>query len=228
MSKKILVVEDDATTADFIAKGLTEAGFLVDQARDGRDGLFHATDGSYDAVVLDRMLPGMDGMAVLGAMRAAKVATPTIILSALGTVDARVEGLTSGADDYLAKPFAFSELLARLNLLMRTKGEGQQVVTKLTCADLELELLSRRVSRAGKRIELQPREFRLLEYLMRHKDEVVTRTMLLEGVWEYHFDPGTNVVDVHVSRLRKKIDEGFATSLLQTVRGAGYILGAGD
>ena len=228
MSQKILVVEDDAATVEFIAKGLTEAGFVVDRADNGRDGLFHATDGSYDAIVLDRMLPGMDGMAVLGALRAANIATPVIILSALGAVDARVEGLTSGADDYLAKPFAFAELLARLRLLIRKDNAGPAVETKLNCADLEMDLLSRKVRRTGKSLELQPREFRLLEFLMRHKEQVVTRTMLLEGVWEYHFDPGTNVIDVHVSRLRKKVDEGHELALLRTIRGAGYMLGSGD
>ena len=228
MSQKILVVEDDAATAEFIAKGLTEAGFVVDRADNGRDGLFHATDGSYDAIILDRMLPGMDGMAVLGALRAANIATPVIILSALGAVDARVEGLTSGADDYLAKPFSFSELLARLRLLIRKDNAGPAVETKLNCADLEMDLLSRKVRRTGKSLELQPREFRLLEFLMRHKEQVVTRTMLLEGVWEYHFDPGTNVIDVHVSRLRKKVDEGHELALLRTIRGAGYMLGSGD
>ena len=228
MSQKILVVEDDAATVEFIAKGLTEAGFVVDRADNGRDGLFHATDGSYDAIILDRMLPGMDGMAVLGALRAANIATPVIILSALGAVDARVEGLTSGADDYLAKPFAFAELLARLRLLIRKDNAGPAVETKLNCADLEMDLLSRKVRRTGKSLELQPREFRLLEFLMRHKEQVVTRTMLLEGVWEYHFDPGTNVIDVHVSRLRKKVDEGHELALLRTIRGAGYMLGSGD
>ena len=228
MSQKILVVEDDATTADFIAKGLTEAGFVVDKADNGRDGLFHATDGTYDGIVLDRMLPGMDGMAVLGAIRAANIATPVIILSALGAVDARVEGLTSGADDYLAKPFAFAELLARLRLLIRKDSAGPAVETKLACADLEMDLLSRKVRRAGKALDLQPREFRLLEFLLRHKEQVVTRTMLLEGVWEYHFDPGTNVIDVHVSRLRKKVDEGHEVALLRTIRGAGYMLGGAD
>lgn len=226
MSQKILVVEDDPTTADFIVKSLTGEGFVVDHAADGRDGLFHATDGSYDAIILDRMLPGMDGMALLAAMRAAQIATPVIILSSLGAVDARVEGLTSGANDYLVKPFAFSELLARLKLLLAKPGNGPQVETALHCEDLEMNLLNRRVTRAGKRIELQPREFRLLEYLLRHKEQVVTRTMMLEGVWEYHFDPGTNVVDVHVSRLRRKIDDGFATPLVHTIRGAGYMLGA--
>ena len=228
MSQKILVVEDDAATAEFIAKGLTEAGFVVDRADNGRDGLFHAIDGSYAAIILDRMLPGMDGMAVLGALRAANIATPVIILSALGAVDARVEGLTSGADDYLAKPFSFSELLARLRLLIRKDNAGPAVETKLNCADLEMDLLSRKVRRTGKSLELQPREFRLLEFLMRHKEQVVTRTMLLEGVWEYHFDPGTNVIDVHVSRLRKKVDEGHELALLRTIRGAGYMLGSGD
>ena len=228
MSQKILVVEDDATTAEFIANGLTEAGFVVDRADNGRDGLFHATDGSYDAIILDRMLPGMDGMAVLGALRAANIATPVIILSALGAVDARVEGLTSGADDYLTKPFAFAELLARLRLLIRKDNAGPVVETKLNCADLEMDLLSRKVRRADKSLDLQPREYRLLEFLMRHKEQVVTRTMLLEGVWEYHFDPGTNVIDVHVSRLRKKVDEGYEVALLRTIRGAGYMLGSGD
>ena len=228
MSQKILVIEDDRTTADFIVKSLTGEGFVVDHAADGRDGLFHATDGSYDAIILDRMLPGIDGMAVLAALRAAQIATPVIILSNLGAVDARVEGLTSGASDYLVKPFAFSELLARLKLLIARPSGGTQVETSLACEDLEMNLLNRRVTRAGKRIELQPREFRLLEYLLRHKDQVVTRTMMLEGVWEYHFDPGTNVVDVHVSRLRRKVDDGFDRPLVHTIRGAGYMLGKAD
>lgn len=228
MSQKILVIEDDRATADHVVKSLTDEGFVVDHAADGRDGLFHATDGSYDAIVLDRMLPGMDGMAVLAALRAARVATPVIILSNLGAVDARVEGLTSGANDYLVKPFAFSELLARLKLLIAKSLGTTQVETLLACEDLEMNLLSRRVTRGGRRIELQPREFRLLEYLLRHKSQVVTRTMMLEGVWEYHFDPGTNVVDVHVSRLRRKIDDGFGPPLLHTIRGAGYMLGLAD
>lgn len=228
MSQKILVIEDDRTAADFLCKSLTGEGFLVDHAADGRDGLFHATDGSYDAIVLDRMLPGMDGMAVLAALRAAQIATPVIILSSLGAIDARVEGLTSGANDYLTKPFAFSELLARLKLLMARPAGGSAVETVLACDDLEMNLLNRRVTRAGKRIDLQPREFRLLEYLLRHKDQVVTRTMMLEGVWEYHFDPGTNVVDVHVSRLRRKVDDGFDRPLVHTIRGAGYLLGTPD
>ena len=228
MPQKILVVQDDPTTPEVWVKSLTGEGFVVDHAADGRDGLFHATDGSYDAIVLDRMLPGMDGMAVLAALRAAKVATPVLILSNLGAVDARVEGLTSGANDYLVKPFAFSELLARLKLLIARPPGGTQVETALSCEDLEMNLLSRRVTRAGKRIDLQPREFRLLEYLLRHKERVVTRTMMLERVWEYHFDPGTNVVDVHVSRLRRKVDDGFARPLVHTIRGAGYMLGKAD
>lgn len=228
MPHKILVIEDDRQTATYMAKSLSDEGYVVDVAADGRDGLFHATDGSYDAIVLDRMLPGMEGMAVLAAIRAAKVTTPTIIVSSLGAVDARVEGLTSGADDYLAKPFAFSELLARLRLLISKTSVSAPVATTLECRDLAMNLLTRRVTRAGRRIDLQPREFRLLEYLMRHQDQVVTRTMMLEGVWEYHFDPGTNVVDVHVSRLRRKIDDGFDPPLLKTVRGAGYLLGSSD
>jgi two-component system OmpR family response regulator len=224
---KILVVEDDPTTAAYIQRGLREAGFTVDHAADGRDGLFRATDGSYDVVILDRMLPGLDGMGVLGAMRAAGVATPVLMLSALSGVEARIEGLRAGSDDYLAKPFAFAELHARLDALLRRRAGDVQPVARLDCGDLSMDLLTRRVTRAGQRIELQPREFRLLEYLLRHVGQVLTRTMLLEGVWDYHFDPGTNVIDVHVSRLRKKIDEGFGTPLLQTVRGAGYRLGGG-
>jgi len=228
MSQRILVVEDDEKTAAFVAKGLTDEGFLVDVAKDGRDGLFHATDSTYDAIVLDRMLPGMDGMAVLAALRAAQVSTPVIILSALGSVDARVAGLTSGANDYLVKPFAFSELLARVRLLVAKQASGPTEETILACGDIEMNLLNRQVRRAGKKIELQPREFRLLEYLLRHKERVVTRTMMLEGVWDYHFDPGTNVVDVHMSRLRRKLDDGFDPPMLHTIRGAGYMLGKMD
>ena len=225
MTKKILVVEDDATTADYIAKGLEEHGYVVDRAADGRDGLFHATDSSYAAIVLDRMLPGMDGLAVLSAIRAAGVATPVIILSALGSTDERVKGLKGGSDDYLVKPFAFSELLARVEALQRRSGTAAApVVTSLACADLTMDLLARRVERGGTRIDLQPREFRLLELLLRNQGQVVTRTMMLEEVWDYHFDPGTNVIDVHISRLRKKIDEGAAVPLLHTVRGVGYML----
>ncbi|TRW17816.1 winged helix-turn-helix domain-containing protein [Glacieibacterium frigidum] len=223
---RILVVEDDAATATYIVRGLREAGFAVDASDDGRDALFRATESDYDAIVLDRMLPGLDGMAVLAALRAAGRSTPVIILSALSSLDARVAGLRAGSDDYLAKPFAFTELLARLEALLRRRGRDEAVVTRLDCGDLVMDLLSHRVTRAGRRIELQPREYRLLEYLLRHAGEVLTRTMLLEGVWDYHFDPGTNVIDVHISRLRRKIDDGFATPLLHTVRGAGYRLGS--
>jgi two-component system, OmpR family, response regulator len=226
MTKKILVVEDDATTADYIAKGLEEHGYVVDRATDGRDGLFHATDASYAAIVLDRMLPGMDGLSVLSAIRAAGVETPVIILSALGSTDERVKGLKGGSDDYLVKPFSFSELLARVEALQRrgAAAAAGPVVTNLACADLSMDLLARRVERRGSRIDLQPREFRLLELLLRNQGQVVTRTMMLDEVWDYHFDPGTNVIDVHISRLRKKIDEGSDAPLLHTVRGVGYML----
>lgn len=226
MTQKILLIEDDTTTADFIANGLEEEGFLTDRAVNGRDGLFLATDATYCCIVLDRMLPGLDGMAVLAALRGAGIATPVIILSALGSPEDRIKGLTSGADDYLTKPFAFAELLARIRLIVRRGTAAPAVETVLRCDDLEMDLLSRRVQRGGRQIDLQPREYRLLEFLLRHVDQVVTRTILLEGVWDYHFDPGTNVIDVHLSRLRKKIDEGEARPLLHTVRGAGYRIGA--
>lgn len=225
MSQKVLVVEDDEATAAYIVKGLQEEGMVVDRAANGRDGFFLASDGGYDAIVLDRMLPQMDGMAVLGALRAAKIETPVLILSALGSPDERVAGLTAGSDDYLAKPFAFAELLARLRNMMRRGATSPGIETRLACDDLEMDLLSRKVKRGGRAVELQPREFRLLEYLLRHAEQVVTRTMLLEGVWDYHFDPGTNVIDVHISRLRRKIDDGHPRPLLHTVRGAGYRLG---
>ncbi|BBF72067.1 MAG: DNA-binding response regulator [Sphingobium sp.] len=223
MSYKVLLVEDDATTADYIAKGLVEEGFTVDRADNGRDGLFLATEAAHDAIILDRMLPGMDGMAVLAALRAAGIDTPVIILSALATADERIKGLTGGSDDYLAKPFAFAELLARLRIILR-RGGGQAPETRLSCGDLDVDLLSRKVKRGARVIDLQPREFRLLDYLLRHQGEVVTRTMLLEGVWDYHFDPGTNVIDVHISRLRRKIDEDGEPPLIHTIRGAGYRL----
>jgi two-component system OmpR family response regulator len=225
MAQKILLIEDDQQTATYIIKGLGEEGMIVDHAANGRDGLFHATDGGYDAIILDRMLPQMDGMAVLGALRAGGIHTPVLMLSAMAAVDDRVAGLTAGSDDYLTKPFAFAELLARLKLMLRRGGAGAQPTTQLACGDLEMDLLSRKVKRGQRAIDLQPREFRLLEYLLRHKEEVVTRTMLLEGVWDYHFDPGTNVIDVHVSRLRRKIDDGEGAPLIHTVRGAGYRLG---
>ena len=224
---KILLVEDDRETASYLVKGLSESGYTVDRAEDGRDGLYLASAGGYDAIVLDRMLPGMDGLAMLGALRAAGIGTPALILSALGRVDDRVRGLRAGADDYLVKPFAFSELLARLEALLR-RGAGAPSATGLRVGDLELDLLTRAVKRAGKPIELLPREFRLLEYLMRNAGHVVTRTMLLEHVWDYHFDPQTNVIDVHISRLRQKIDRSFERPLLHTVRGAGYCLRASE
>jgi two-component system OmpR family response regulator len=223
---RILVVEDDEQTAAYMVKGLTESGYVVDKTGNGRDGLFLATSNDFDAIVVDRMLPGLDGLSLIQALRAARVATPVLILSALGQVDDRVQGLRAGGDDYLTKPFAFSELLARLEALLRRRS-GPAVVTRLSVGDLEMDLLSRSVKRAGQAVELQPREFRLLEYLMRHAGQVVTRTMLLEGVWDYHFDPQTNVIDVHISRLRQKIDKGFEAPLLHTVRGAGYCLRAG-
>jgi two-component system, OmpR family, response regulator len=222
---KVLVIEDDREAAAYVVKGLGESGYVVDHAAEGRDGLFMATDGSYDALVVDRMLPGMDGLAVIAALRAAEVRTPALILSALGAVDDRVKGLRAGGDDYLVKPFAFAELLARLEALLRRTG-GPGATTKLSVGDLEMDLLARRVRRAGREIELLPREFTLLEFMMRRAGQVVTRTMLLENVWDYHFDPQTNVIDVHVSRLRQKIDKGFEHPLLHTVRGAGYRLAA--
>jgi two-component system OmpR family response regulator len=220
---KILIIEDDGETASYLVKGLCESGYTVDCAGNGRDGLYLASAGCYDAIILDRMLPGMDGLTMLGALRAAEISTPALILSALGRVDDRVKGLRAGGDDYLVKPFAFSELLARLEALLR-RGTTVPAATRLRVGDLELDLLTRTVKRCGKSIELLPREFRLLEYLMRNAGHVVTRTMLLERVWDYHFDPQTNVIDVHISRLRQKIDKNFARPLLHTVRGAGYCL----
>jgi two-component system OmpR family response regulator len=228
MGRKILLVEDDSDTAAYLARGLAEQGHVVDQAADGRDGLFLASEGSFDLIILDRMLPGLDGLSVLRALRAAGVGTPVLILSALGTVDDRIEGLEGGSDDYLVKPFAFSELNARANALFR-RADGAAsaaVETRLTVGDLEVDLLGRTVRRAGRAIELKPREYSLLEYFARNAGRVVTRTMLLEHVWNYHFDPGTNVVDVHVSRLRRKLEEGFERPILHTVRGAGYRLAA--
>jgi two-component system OmpR family response regulator len=223
VAMKVLIIEDDRESAAYLVKGLRESGYVVDHAPDGREGLFLGSAGGYDVLIVDRMLPGMDGLTVIGALRAADVRTPVLILSALGAVDDRVKGLRAGGDDYLVKPFAFSELLARLEALLR-RGGSSSVQTKLKVDDLEMDLLSRTVKRDNQAIELLPREFRLLEYLMRHAGQVVTRTMLLEHVWDYHFDPQTNVIDVHISRLRQKIDKGFPHALLQTVRGAGYSL----
>ena len=223
---RILVVEDDKDVAGFVVRGLKEAGHVVEHADNGRDGLFLAASEAFDAIILDRMLPGgIDGLNILETLRGQKNTMPVLILSALAEVDERVRGLKAGGDDYLTKPFAFAELLARVEALAR-RGKGEGPVTKLVVDDLELDLLSRQVKRAGQKIDLQPREFRLLEYLMRHAGQVVTRTMLLEGVWDYHFDPQTNVIDVHVSRLRQKIDKPFPTPLIHTVRNAGYMLRA--
>lgn len=223
---RVLLIEDDPHTAAFIAKGLREDGHTVEHAGDGKQGLFLATTENFDAIVLDRMLPALDGLVLLQTLRGAGNRTPLLLLTALGEVDHRVEGLRAGADDYLVKPFAYSELSARLDSIVRREREqAQREPTRLSVGDLELDLLGRDARRAGKRIELQPREFRLLEYLMRQAGRVVTRTMLLEAVWDYHFDPQTNVIDVHISRLRQKIDHGFERPLLHTVRGAGYRLG---
>ncbi len=223
---RILIVEDDTATAEYLRKGLTESGHVIDHAATGPDGLALAAAGGYEALVVDRMLPGLDGLAVIAALRDRRIATPVLILSALSKVDDRVHGLRAGGDDYLTKPFAFSELLARLEALVRRSGSADATLTKIVVADLELDRLARTVHRAGQRIDLQPREFRLLEYLMRHAGQVVTRTMLLEAIWDYHFDPQTNVIDVHISRLRSKIDKGFEPPLLHTIRGAGYALRA--
>jgi two-component system OmpR family response regulator len=220
---RVLIVEDDASTADFILKGLRQAGYSLDHAADGKDGLFLALEYPFDAIVLDRMLPGLDGLTLLRTLRGAGINTPVLLLSALGEVDDRVEGLHAGSDDYLVKPFAMSELQARLEVLLR-RGELRPAETALRIADLELDRMTRSARRGSREIELQPREYQLLEFLMLHAEQVVTRTMLLEGVWEYHFDPQTNVIDVHISRLRAKIDKGEDRPLLHTIRGAGYCL----
>ena len=222
---RILVVEDDQETRDYLVKGLTQSGHVVDGAGNGKDGMLLALNPEIDVMVIDRMLPGLDGLTIVQAARASGLRTPVLILSALGEVDDRVEGLQKGGDDYLVKPFAFSELEARLMALVR-RTDSEVAETRLEVADLEMDLLSRRVKRAGRDIELQPREFRLLEHLMRYNGQVVTRTVLLEKVWDYNFDPQTNVIDVHVSRLRRKIDRDFDKPLIHTVRGAGYVLRA--
>ena len=220
---RILIIEDDVETAAYLSKGLSENGYTADITDNGKDGLVRAISEDYDLAIVDRMLPELDGLSIVETLRKADKDTPIIFLSALGGVNDRVKGLRSGADDYLVKPFAFSELLARVEALLR-RPASRAVETNLRVADLEMDLLARRVVRAGQTIELQPREFRLLEYLMRHAGQVVTRTMLLENVWDYLFDPQTNVIDVHVSRLRQKIDKSFEPALLHTIRGAGYSL----
>ena len=220
---RLLIIEDDRDAADYLVKAFREVGHVADLAVDGEEGLAHALDGQYDVLIVDRMLPKLDGLAVIGTLRSKGIETPALILSALGQVDDRVRGLRAGGDDYLPKPYSFSELLARVEVLARRHtGRGEE--TQYRVADLELDRLSHQVTRAGDEIVLQPREFRLLEYLMKHAGQVVTRTMLLENVWDYHFDPQTNVIDVHISRLRSKIDKGFAQPLLHTVRGAGYVI----
>jgi two-component system OmpR family response regulator len=223
---RVLVIEDDAETAAYVARGLREHGHVVDLAATGQDGLFLATSGGHDVLVVDRMLPGLDGLGLVRAMRETGVKVPVLFLTAVGGVGDRVRGLEAGGDDYLAKPFAFAELHARLQALARRPPLAGEP-TAFRVADLELDLLRRTVTRGGERVELQPREFRLLEFLMRHADRVVTRTMLLEGVWDFHFDPKTNIVETHVSRLRGKLSRGGRDpELIHTVRGSGYVLRA--
>jgi two-component system OmpR family response regulator len=220
----LLVIEDDREAAQYLQKALRESGHSVEHAADGREGLFRATEGRYDLIIADRMLPHLDGLSIVSIMRQKGNATPVLILSALGTVDDRVRGLRAGGDDYLTKPFAITELLARIEALARRRATGDEM-TRLKTADLELDLLTRRVSRGGRELDLTTKEFQLLEFLMRRAGQVVTRTMLLEGVWDLHFDPQTNLIDVHMSRLRQAIDRGFDKPLIQTVRGSGYRLG---
>lgn len=227
----LLIIEDDRDAAGYMAKGLKESGHNVDVAHTGKEGLLLAAGGDYDVLVVDRMLPELDGLNMVKTLRATGNQTPVLFVSALGDVDERVKGLRSGGDDYLAKPYAFSELLARLETLGRRRngpGLAAGPETVLRYDDLVLDLLARRVERGGRPIDLQPREFKLLEVLMRHAGQVMTRTMLLEKVWDYRFDPQTNVIDVHISRLRQKIDRGFAHPLIHTIRGAGYSLRAPD
>ena len=220
---KLLLIEDDKESAKYVMKGLREQGYVIDHCENGKDGLFLAASEKYDAMIIDRMVPEVDGITIIQTLRAAGNETPMIILTALDKVEERVKGLKSGADDYLAKPYSFTELLARLEAITRRKA-AEKAVTKLTCGELEMNLLTRTVVRSGKTIDLQAREFALLEYMMRNCGTVVTRTMLLEHVWDYNFDPQTNVIDVHISRLRQKIDKGFEKTMIQTLRGAGYKL----
>ena len=224
---RLLVIEDDRDVAHFLERGLKESGHTVDVAVEGKNGLFLATTERYDALIVDRMLPGVDGLTIVRTLRASGATTPVLILSALGDVDDRVSGLRAGADDYVVKPFALSEVLARLDALVRRARGDAREETQLEVGELTLDLLKREARRGGTLSELLPREFRLLEYLMRHAGQVVTRTMLLENVWDYHFDPQTNVIDVHISRLRAKLDRDFEQPLIHTVRGAGYRLGTG-
>ena len=218
---KVLLIEDDQETLAYIARGLREQGHVVDQADNGRDGLFLAADGGHDVLIVDRMLPGLDGIGVVQMLRKSGVKAPVLFLTALGGVGDRVQGLEAGGDDYLVKPFAFAELIARINALAR-RPPLSETPTVLRVADLEMDLLKRTVTRAGKPIDLQPREFQLLEFLLRNADRVVTRTMLLESVWDLHFDPKTNIVETHISRLRSKLSQHGGPELIHTVRGAGY------
>ena len=224
-SMKLLLIEDDERMAEFILRGLKEHGHVVDHAANGKDGLFLAASEKYDAMVVDRMLPGLDGLSIVKMLRSTGNHVPALFLTTMGGIDDRVEGLDAGADDYLVKPFAFAELLARLGALMR-RPPVNDIKTTLRVGELEIDLLKRVVMRAGKPIDLQPQEFKLLEYLMRSEGRIVTRTMLLENVWDFHFDPQTSVVETHISRLRAKIDKGFATEMLKTMRGVGYSLRA--
>jgi len=221
---RLLIVEDDAEAAAYLTKAFREAGHVADHAGDGLEGYAMAEGGGYDVLVVDRMLPRLDGLSLIRSLREQKDATPALILSALAQVDDRVKGLRAGGDDYLPKPYAFSELLARVEVLARRRGAPASEPTTYRVGDLDLDRLAHRVTRAGSEILLQPREFRLLEYLMKHAGQVVTRTMLLENVWDYHFDPQTNVIDVHVSRLRSKVDKGFEHPMIHTIRGAGYMV----
>jgi two-component system OmpR family response regulator len=220
---RLLAIEDDAEAAAFLVKGLRESGYTVDLATDGRNGLFQATEEKYDLLIVDRQLPHLDGLSIVQLLRKNGNRVPVLVLSALGSVDERIEGLRAGGDDYLTKPFAFGELIARIEALLR-RGQAAEVSTKLRVADLEMDLLGRTVHRAGHRLDLTQKEYQLLEFLMRRTGQVVTRTMLLENVWDLHFDPQTNVIDVHMSRLRSVVDKGFDKPLIHTVRGAGYIL----
>jgi len=223
VTRRMLIIEDDRSTRDYVGDGFEQLGWTVEREADGRDGLELARQALFDLVILDRNLPGIDGLEILKTLRGAGLETPVIILSAIAQVDERVKGLRAGGDDYVTKPFHFSELHARADAVLKRKAPTAALEV-LSCADLELSLSSRRVTRAGREIVLLPREFKLLEYFLRHKEQVVTRTMLLEGVWDYRNEPHTNIIDTHVSRLRKKVDEGFDRPLLHTIRGVGYRL----
>ena len=222
---KVLLIEDDVETADYIVNGLNETGYVVDSVNNGEDGLYLAKNRQYDVMIIDRMLPKKDGISIIKELRDSENKTPILILSALGDVDEKVEGLKAGADDYLPKPYAFTELLARIEALIRRKKGAEHNIHKLQVEDLIMDLRKYKVTRSGKEIEMKPREFRLLEYLMRNSGQVITRTMLIENVWDYNFEPQTNVIDVHISRLRAKIDKGFKKQLIKTVRGVGYKIG---